>query len=303
MGNSRSSQPPDTNDILIQSFNLDADADYCSLPICYPGKQAMFHTPRNFSSHLSNFIPYEEGKKLIENINNILLDTAFPSKQCNPCFLLCMVSSVLFVFMFTGNTIASVGEEGDLGVFGKNILSIPLMMLSMFFPYFIYFGLFLYKKSARKSQLLAFVTEWNEEKSNGIFLSLGGGGNVRGVNVGSETGGNYEHFYMATWDPKSLLVRGYLHVFVNYQDRANWCQRNGVPFVAPVPIHQQTTDHQIAQQVLAPPAGFQAVAPPAGFQVPAGYALVPTQFQVPAGFALVPESQDMPPNYDQANKM
>ena len=116
---------------------------------------------------------------------------------------------------------------------------------------------------------------------------------------------------MATWDPKSLLVRGYLHVFVNYQERANWCQRNGVPFVPPVPIHQQTMEQQIAPQgqYSAPPAGYQALAPPTGYQVPAGFALVPVpnqpppEFQVPAGYALVPQSQDLPPSYSQANKM
>ena len=116
---------------------------------------------------------------------------------------------------------------------------------------------------------------------------------------------------MATWDPKSLLVRGYLHVFVNYQERANWCQRNGVPFVPPVPMHQQTIEQQIAPQgqFSAPPAGYPAPAPPAGYQVPAGFALVPVpnqptpEFQVPAGYALVPQSQDVPPSYSEANKM
>merc|ERR1711970_284274 len=129
--------------------------------------------------------------------------------------------------------------------------SIGGLLVGIFFPYVIYFGLMLYKKHSRKSSLLNFVQEWNEKKNNGVFLSLGGGGTVRGVTVGSDTGGSYENFYMATWDPKSLLVRGYLHVFVNYQERANWCQRNGIPFVPPVPPHQQTMEQQIA------PSGFQ----------------------------------------------
>ena len=78
MRNSQFSAPPDANDVLVQSFQLDADADDLSLPICCPGKQAMFHVPRNFSSHLSSFIPYEEGVKMIKEINQILLKTAFP---------------------------------------------------------------------------------------------------------------------------------------------------------------------------------------------------------------------------------
>ena len=185
------------------------------------------------------------------------------------------------------------------------------MMMGMFLPYIIYFGLMMYKKSERKSSLQMFLQEWNEKKGNGVYISLGGGGNVRGVAVGSETGGTYENFCMATRDPKSLFVRGYLHVFVNYQERANWCQRNGVPFVPPVPMHQQTMEQQIAPQgqFPAPPAGYPAPAPPAGYQVPAGFALVPVpnqpppEFQVPAGYALVPQSQDVPPSYSQANKM
>ena len=200
----------------------------------------------------------------------------------------------------------------------------PLMMVSMIgfiLPYTLYFGLMMYKKSERKSRLLTFVNEWNKIKSNGLHLSLGGGGTMRGIAVGSETGGTYDNFYMTSWDPKSLLVRGYLHVFVNYQERANWCQQNGFPFVPPVAPNQQTMEQQIAQpgQVPVPPAGLQVPAgyalvpqhqqPLPEFQVPAGYALVPQhqqpppEFQVPAGYALVPQSQDLPPNYYQASKM
>ena len=47
MGNSHFSVPPDANDVLVECFQLDADAAYLSLPICCPGKQAMFHVPRN----------------------------------------------------------------------------------------------------------------------------------------------------------------------------------------------------------------------------------------------------------------
>ena len=97
---------------------------------------------------------------------------------------------------------------------------------------------------------------------------------------------------MATWDPKSLRVRGFLHIFVNYQDRAAYCQQNGLPLIPPVPSHQQTVAQQIASQ--APQA-------PQGFQTPPGYALLPQDqmpppdFKVPAGFVLVPENHDMPP--------
>ena len=35
----------------------------------------MFPVPQNFSSHLSNFISYEEGIKILGEINKILLET------------------------------------------------------------------------------------------------------------------------------------------------------------------------------------------------------------------------------------
>ena len=95
---------------------------------------------------------------------------------------------------------------------------------------------------------------------------------------------------MATWDPKGRLIRGYLHVFVNYQKHYDWCQRNNEPFVPPVPPHQQSIDQQIAS------SSFQA---PDNFQVPAGYTLVPQNptpppaFQVPAGFKLVPQHYEV----------
>ena len=158
------------------------------------------------------------------------------------------------------------------------------------------------QKTFPEKNLLNFVQEWNEKKNDGVFISLGGGGKVRRVTVGSDTGGNYENFYMATLDPKSLLVRGYLHVFVNYQERFNWCQQNNIAFVPPVPPHQQTMAQQIAPQSQVPTV-------PVGFQVPAGYALVPEnyqppqEFQVPPGYALVPQQQDLPPDYNTASKM
>eukprot|EP00092_Neocalanus_flemingeri_P023128 GFUD01025077.1.p1 GENE.GFUD01025077.1~~GFUD01025077.1.p1 ORF type:complete len:234 (+),score=42.72 GFUD01025077.1:54-704(+) len=216
---------------------------------------------------------------MIEDINKILLETAFPNRHYNPLIIICILLSML-----------------SLGLSTFSSSSMGLLMLGLFLPYVIYFGLMIYKKSERKSRLLTFVRKWNETKNNGVSLSIGGGGKVRGVAIGSETGGTYENFYMATWDPKSLLVRGYLHIFVNYQERANWCQQNGVPFIPPVPPHQQTMDQQLAHQGQFP-------APPAGFALVPQHPQPPPEFQVPAGYALVPLSQDLPPSYNQANKM
>ena len=256
----------------------------------------MFHTPKNFSVHLQHFIPYQDGVRMIEEINAILRSTAFPNRQCNLCILICSFLS-FFSMMYHFGLIFSPGDSGsDVQV------SIGWLLWGMLSPYVIYIGLMQYKKHSRKINLLNYVQEWNGKKNDGVSIFLGGGGTVRGVTVGSDTGGTYENFYMATWDPKSLLVRGYLHVFVNYQERSNWCQQNNIAFVPPVPPHQQTMAQQIAPQSQVPTV-------PVGFQVPAGYALVPEnyqppqEFQVPPGYALVLQNQDLPPDYDTASKM
>merc|ERR1711915_1164316 len=276
MGNSQSEPPADSNDVLVHSFQLDADVDILSLPYCYPGKQEMFHIPKNFSSHLSTFLPYELGVKTIEEINQILKETGVGSKRFN--FLLILCSILLFLFFTPIVMTVTVSTEA--------LLICPVIV------YAACFALFKYNTMARKKRLLEYIHTWNKTQNNGVRISLGVTTNVRGMTDGSETGGTYEHFYMATWDPKSLRVRGFLHIFVNYQDRAAYCQQNGRPFIPPVPPHQQNVAQQIASQ--APQA-------PQGFQTPPGYALLPQDqmpppdFKVPAGFVLVPENHDMPP--------
>ena len=153
----------------------------------------------------------------------------------------------------------------------------------------------IYKICSRSCSLRTFVRKWNEKKSNGVFISLGGTG--RNVPVGNKTGGTLWSFLMATYDPRGKEGLGYLHIFVNYQQREAWCQQNGVPFILSVPPEQLTIEQQIALQNLVPNVQPE-------FQVPAGYALVPENYQpIPAGYALVPQSQDLPPDYDQASKM
>eukprot|EP00091_Calanus_sinicus_P024991 TRINITY_DN9293_c0_g1_i1.p1 TRINITY_DN9293_c0_g1~~TRINITY_DN9293_c0_g1_i1.p1 ORF type:complete len:125 (+),score=18.38 TRINITY_DN9293_c0_g1_i1:126-500(+) len=93
MENPESIRQPDSNDILVHSFQLDASTDFCSLPICWPNKQAMLHPPRNFSAHLTNFLPYQDGVKMLEEINTILRDTAFPNGPCNLLMLICIISA------------------------------------------------------------------------------------------------------------------------------------------------------------------------------------------------------------------
>ena len=68
-----------------------------------------------------------------------------------------------------------------------------------------FFTLFLLQKQRRKTQLTGYVEQWNRNHTNGVSLALGGGGTLVGKGgrttvVGSETGGNYDSFYMSTWD-------------------------------------------------------------------------------------------------------
>ena len=140
-----------------------------------------------------------------------------------------------------------------------------------------FFTLFLVQKQRRKTQLTGYVEEWNRTHNNGVSLSFGGGGTVVGKGgrttvVGSETGGNYESFYMSSWDWQGVMLRGYLHVFVHHQLRYAWCEANGLQFVAPL-----ATDQQAPAQRL--PAGSQE--PPAGYVVPPGFVLVPTHSPSP----------------------
>lgn len=171
--------------------------------------------------------------------------------------------------------------------------TIGIMVAVSLVPIFIYVFLRFCLQSTRKSLLLNYVNRWNRRKADGVFLVLGGEGRTaRGMTVGNENGGDYRAFYFATWDALGILVRGFLHVFVHYHCRGDWCQKNGVPFVPPVPIHQHTMEHQIGS---APQNPYST-----RFQVPDGNTLVPhdpQEFRVPEGYRLVPASQDLPPTY------
>ena len=223
----------------------------------------MFHTPKKFSSHLNNYLPYQEGVKIINNLNKILRDTAFPNKAWNPFFLICtslscfsIIFSLYLLFTRSHDDTFSVGSFLG-GICGGIVL-----------PYLVYFVLMIYKKYSRKRCLLRFIDKWNKEQQDGVFISLGGGGTTaRGVAVGSETGGTYEHFYMATCDHKGIFIRGYLHVFVNYPKYAHWCRITELPFIPPnlhqqpvAPQHHQQAEHDHAQEQHQLPPGHVLVA-------------------------------------------
>jgi hypothetical protein len=256
----------DTTDTLVHSFQLDSSTDYCSFPPCYPGKQAMFHLPNSFPENLATFIPYEECVRVIEDINQILRNTGFPNHQFNPAFLMTIGSTFLCFFLMM-----YLIWTGLIWTYGAPLL------FGIFVPMITYSVLTKVQSVRRQNNLLKFLREWNEKASNGVRLSLGGTGHTRwGIPWGSETGENHVFFFLSTHDPTGTMIKGFLQVFVNYQDRSSWCQRTGVPFVAPVPLSRPANPGQDG-----------------GVTV-----------QVPAGYALVPQAAvDQPPTYSQSKNM
>jgi len=301
MGMTSSTPQPDSQDVLIHSFQLDAENSYCAVSKLCPKKQAMFHVPANVPEHIEHFLPLKDIKKILEDLNEILKNTGFPMNFTNPVLI---VSFAVF-FLFP-TLIPRIG----VGI-----------MVLVILPFLLNGVLFFYCRSKRKDGILSYLEDWNRN-DRGVKLNIGGyvTNSRSGVTLGSEQGGNYYHFYAATFDRHSLMSRGYLHVVVNRTEREAWCRRNGVQYLAPYTPEQQNM------------AAVQAAPPP----VPQGYAMVPQQqpqaaptavqqgfvmmpqqqFQVPPGYVLVPESQagvapgapppdidQPPPSYEMSNKM
>ena len=169
---------------------------------------------------------------MIEQINKIILETAFPQRRCNPCCMIWMLPAwILFTGAFglcmlqrTIPEMESIPSDVPIPLW----FSISLLVVGLLVPYISYWVVYNSKKCTRKSRLLTFIREWNETKSNGVYLSFGGVGTKRSGKrglkpVGSETGGTYAEFDLAVCDPVEAIVKGYLHVFVNYQARLLPC--------------------------------------------------------------------------------
>lgn len=209
----------------------------------------MFQLPTSLTPDTQPFLTLTDAKTLLGNLNTILSQTGFNPRPSNPWF---------FIAMFSGFAIMGISLSSTLSGDGSNIgIGMGFVMVGVMLPYILFFGAVYHYKKQRRDRLTQYVEDWNRA-GNGVKLSFGGGGTTpRGVTVGSEFGGTYENFYMATWDPKSLMFRGYLHVFVNPHERYEWCRNNGVAFTPPLPLGQ------VVQ------------APPQMYQPPPGYALVP----------------------------
>jgi len=251
MGNSYSGgSATDANEVLVHSFQLDTDHSMCSCPFLCAGRTAHFPVPRTFSSHLETFIPLAEGKQLLEDLNRILRSTHWSIKynQCGPIMvMLCLMMLPFEAFMAVNLASLAMPNSASEPSFATNtVYSLALSVV----PMVGYFILFIVQKRRRKSQLTGYVDNWNRSKANGVTLSFGGGGTFVGkggrtTQVGSQTGGNYETFYMSTWDWQGLMLKAYLHVIVHYQARYEWCQANGVQFVPPVSHDQQSQGQRL----------------------------------------------------------
>jgi hypothetical protein len=296
MGNSSSNPPPEGEEILIHSFLLDADFDTCQVPLICPRKNAMFHPPTGLNDNVQHFLSLAEAQTIVADLNKILHNTAFNPRVSNPCFLLAVLisfgSSGIFTSSMTSGINLAGNEEIETNWRGNEEtensrsqddssssigVSIGGLVLGLMLPYLCFFILVAITKSCRKRQLTNYVAEWNSRtRGNGVALSFGGGGTTpRGVTVGSEFGGTYHNFYMAMWDPKGLMFRGYLHVFVHTGVRQRCA--NGTYYVAPVPLGQA--------------APVQVVT----YQPPPGYALVPMSELQASG-----NPPTAPPSYEKA---
>jgi len=252
------------SDTLVHSFRLDATTDFWAFPPCKPGKQAMFHKPKEYPSNLVPFLSDEECARVIEDLNQILSKTGFPNHHINPAILMAVGFS-FFSFLL----VMFLMWTGGFWTWGG------IVMPGIFLPIISYFVVMQIQKSRRQNGIVGYVKEWNEKAMNGVRLALGGSGITRrGMMIGSDTGGSPVHFFLSTYDMSGTFFRGYLHVFVNSKERSTWCSNNGIPFVAPVAV--------------APPTAAMQV------QIPQGYALVPTgapHVQTPPGYAGVPMGQ------------
>jgi len=248
----------------------------------------MFHTPAGLNDNVQHFLSLAEAQKILADLNKILHNTAFNPRVSNPCFLIAVLISLGSSGIFTSSMTSSIGDDtleerwgGEpVEESGSSIgVGIGGLLFGLFLPYLVFFVIVAITKSSRKRQLTNYLGEWNRKTTgNGVMLSFGGGGTTpRGVTVGSEFGGTYNNFYMAMWDPKGLMFRGYLHVFVHTGVRQRWCSSNNTYYVAPIPLGQ-----------VAP---IQVVS----YQPPPGYALVPMAELQAAG-----NPPSAPPSYEKA---
>lgn len=266
----------------------------------------MFHPPTGLNENVQQFLSLDEAKKIIADLNKILHNTAFNPRISNPCFLLAVLASMGVLGIFTSSWVSWVsdinfaadpeiennwrilrGEEPlpeneensqSSDVSGSSIgLSVGGLVVGSLLPYICFFILVATFKSSRKRQLLNYIGEWNRStRGNGVALSFGGGGTTpRGVTVGSEFGGTYDNFYMAMWDPKGLMFRGYLHVFVHTGVRQQWCSANGMYYVAPIPLGQAAPVQIVSYQ---PPPGY-ALVPMAELQATGNPSSVPPPYE------------------------
>jgi len=258
----------------------------------------MFHPPTGLNDNVQQFLSLEEARKILADLNKILHNTAFNPRVSNPCFLLAVLISLGSSGIFTSFMTSSIDlnswsgdEELEEKWGGETVkredssigISIGGFLLGGFLPFLVFFLIVAITKSSRKRQLTNYVGEWNRKTAgNGVMLSFGGGGTTpRGVTVGSEFGGTYDNFYMAMWDPKGLMFRGYLHVFVHTGVRQQWCSANNTYYVAPIPLGQA--------------APVQVVS----YQPPPGYALVPmAELQATGNPSSAPAME--PPSYEKA---
>merc|ERR1712059_87980 len=167
-------------------------------------RQAMFHPPTSLGPNTQQFLPFEEAKKILGDLNKILHKTGFNPRPNNPCFCLIALATFATVPLFmipilyqpiNWDETPEEREERTKNKMGVG-LKMALSIAPMFGLWIFYFFLLCFFRHSRRSQLTGYVAQWNRSWSEkGVMLSFGGGGTTpRGVTVGSDEGGTYENF-------------------------------------------------------------------------------------------------------------
>lgn len=265
--------------VLVHSFELDASFTTCSLPWICPRNQAHFPLPQSLDPNTSEFISLDDARNMLEQLNKILRETGFNPQPSNPLFFICILLSLILgwgpdISVLWRDSSETSGPEPVVAQGGEVGDRLGLVLL----PWLTYIATFYFFKIQRERRLTAALHTFNRCK-NGVILSLGGGGiTSQGEMVGIQQGGTYENFYNATWDPRGLMFKGYLHVHVNVEKRQEWCRNNGVAFVSPVANSQLQGESFV------------------GTILPPGFPLDPLEEEPPPAYS---QAMEPPPEYKQ----
>jgi len=223
-------------DPLVFSFQVETSSASVGLPWCAQGRQPQFVKPQFESEQVKPFLSVADIEDILNRLNKIFHETG-----CPPFPLFMIPILVMLLVSLPVMILAWKGAVGSLG-FIALILNIP--------SFFICIGIYLWLISARKNKIMLAINSWNS--------TVGG---PRGLyfNLGDSDGDSESMFWTAIYPRRirvnrnrSLMVytKGFLHLYTNPTARKHWCDKNGEPFVLPLPTQQPPPAYAAPQQYL-----------------------------------------------------